>query len=149
MFTTIVHPTDFDTPSFEAFRVARSLAHAVGARLVVFHVVTPPAVVNDDGKVILDPHHPELVDLWTGYRLLASDTSTVRIQYAVVVGDKSSSRHLLEAKIRELGPDTMVVMGSHHRGRLRRFFWGARRPRWFGNARARSWSSKSHRWTRR
>ena len=30
MFRTIVHPTDFDEPSKEAFRVARSLAQALG-----------------------------------------------------------------------------------------------------------------------
>ncbi len=57
MFKTLIHPTDFDAPSKEAFRVARSLAHALGARFVVFHVVPPPAVVNQDGRVILDPHN--------------------------------------------------------------------------------------------
>ena len=30
MFQTLVHPTDFDEPSKEAFRVARSLAQALG-----------------------------------------------------------------------------------------------------------------------
>ncbi len=40
-FHTIIHPTDFDEPSKEAFRVARSLAQAFGARVVAFHVVAP------------------------------------------------------------------------------------------------------------
>ena len=52
MFQTLLHPTDFDERSKEAFRVARSLAQALGARLVVFHVVRPPAVVTQDGRVI-------------------------------------------------------------------------------------------------
>src|SRR6516162_7288279 len=96
MFQTLVHPTDFDEPSKEAFRVARSLAQALGARLVVFHVVPPPAVVAQDGRVILDPHNAEPIDLWTEYRTLQADTSKVPVQYAVVVGDKSKARHLLE-----------------------------------------------------
>ena len=33
MFQTIVHPTDFDEPSKEAFRVARSLARALAPGL--------------------------------------------------------------------------------------------------------------------
>ena len=73
MFQTLVHPTDFDEPSKEAFRVAQSLAYALGARLVVFHVVPPPVVVTQDGRVILDPHNAESVDLRAEYRSLQAD----------------------------------------------------------------------------
>jgi nucleotide-binding universal stress UspA family protein len=125
LFQTIVHPTDFDEPSKEAFRVARSLAHALGARLVVFHVVTPPAVVTQDGRVILDPHNAEPVDLWAEYRTLQADTPKVPVQYAVVVGDKAKAKHLLEEKIRELGEGVLLVMGSHGRRGLRRLLWGS------------------------
>jgi nucleotide-binding universal stress UspA family protein len=55
LFQTIIHPTDFDEPSKEAFRVTRSLARALGARVVVFHVVAPPAVLTQDGRVIRSP----------------------------------------------------------------------------------------------
>src|SRR5438270_882792 len=109
MFQTLVHPTDFDEPSKEAFRVARSLAQNLGARLVVFHVVPPPAVVTQDGRVILDPHNAEPVDLWAEYRTLQAETPTVPVQYAVVVGDKSESKRLLEEKVRELGEGALVV----------------------------------------
>jgi nucleotide-binding universal stress UspA family protein len=125
MFQTIVHPTDFDEPSKEAFRVARSLAQALGARLVVFHVVPPPAVVTDDGRVIHDPHNAEPVDLWAEYRTLQTDTPKVSVQYAVVVGDKSESKRLLEEKVRELGEGVLVVMGSHGRRGLSRLLWGS------------------------
>jgi nucleotide-binding universal stress UspA family protein len=124
-FTTLLHPTDFDEPSKEAFRVARSLAPALGARLVVLHVVPPPAIVTQDGKVLLDPQDAEPLDLWTEYRALAADSPQVPVQYAVVVGDKSRSRRLLEAQIRELGEGVLVVMGSHGRGGLRRLLWGS------------------------
>ena len=126
MFQTLVHPTDFDEPSKEAFRVARSLAQALGARLVVFHVVPPPAIVAQDGRVLLDPNNAEPTDLWAEYRMLQADTPNVPVQYAVVVGDKSRARLLLEEKVRELGEGALVVMGSHGRRGIRRLLWGSK-----------------------
>jgi nucleotide-binding universal stress UspA family protein len=126
LFQTLVHPTDFDEPSKEAFRVARSLAHALGARLVVFHVVPPPAVVTQDGRVIRNPHDAEPIDLWAEYRTLQADTPKVPVQYAVVVGDRSESRRLFEEKIRELGEGALVVMGSHDRHGISRLLWGSK-----------------------
>ena len=126
LFRTIVHPTDFDEPSKEAFRVARSLAHALGARLVVFHVVPRPAIVSQDGRVILNPHDAEPIDLWAEYRALQADGPTPPVQYSVVVGDRSESRRLLEEKIRELGEGALVVMGSHGRRGISRLLWGSK-----------------------
>ncbi len=126
MFQTIVHPTDFDAPSKEAFRVARALARALGARLVVFHVVPPPAIVGQDGRVVLDPHNPEPIDLWLEYRKLqAGDEPKAPTRYAVVVGDRSRAKHLLEEQIRELGEGVLVVMGSHGRRGISRLLWGS------------------------
>ena len=126
MFQTLVHPTDFDEPSKEAFRVARSLAQALGARLIVFHVVPPAAVATQDGRVILDPGSAEPVDLWAEYRTLQADTPNVPVQYAVVVGDKAGAKHLLEEKVRELGEGVLLVMGSHGRRGISRLLWGSR-----------------------
>ena len=94
------------------------------ARVVVFHVVSPPAIVSQDGRVILDPKTAEPIDLWLEYRQLQSDTPKVPVQYAVVVGDKREAKHMLEAKIRELGEGVLVVMGSHGRTGLSRLLWG-------------------------
>lgn len=126
VFQTLIHPTDFDDPSKEAFRVARSLAQALGARVVVLHVVAPPAVVTQDGRVIRNPHDAEPVDLWAEYRLLQADTPKVPVQYAVVLGDRPEARRLLEAKIRELGEGALVVMGSHGRRGISRLLWGSK-----------------------
>src|SRR4051812_14157430 len=101
MFQTLIHPTDFDEPSKEAFRVARSLAQAVGARVVVFHIVPRPAIVTQDGRVIRNPHDAEPIDLWAEYRTLQVDTPKVPVEYAVVVADKAEAKHLLEEEIRE------------------------------------------------
>ncbi len=32
----LLHPTEFDAPSIEAFRVARELAQQLGAKVIVF-----------------------------------------------------------------------------------------------------------------
>jgi len=124
-FQTLIHPTDFDEPSKEAFRLAQSLAQALGAQLVVFHVVPPPAIVADEGKIILDPQHPNPIDLWAEYRTLHANT-TVPVQYAVVVGEESRATRLLEEKIRGMGEGVLVVMGTHARTGLRRLFWGSK-----------------------
>jgi nucleotide-binding universal stress UspA family protein len=125
LFQTIIHPTDFDEPSKEAFRVARSLAQALGARVIVFHVVPPAAVVTQDGRVILDPKSAEPVDLWPEYRRLQADTPKAAVDYAVVVGDKAEAKHMLGEKIREFGEGVLVVMGSHGRTGLSRLLWGS------------------------
>jgi nucleotide-binding universal stress UspA family protein len=126
LFQTIIHPTDFDEPSKEAFRVARSLAQALGARVVVFHVVPPPAVVSQDGRVLLNPKGGAPVDLWADYRPLQADVPKVPVQYAVVVGGEVEAKSLLQEKVRELGDDVLVVMGSHGRTGLNRLVWGSR-----------------------
>jgi nucleotide-binding universal stress UspA family protein len=126
MFQTLIHPTDFDEPSREAFRVARSLAHALDARLVVFHVVASPAIVTRDGTVLRDPRDAEPIDLWAEYRALQADTPNVPVEYAVVVGDKAEARRLLEEKVRELGEGALVVMGTHGRRGIRRLLWGSK-----------------------
>ncbi len=126
LFQTIVHPTDFDEPSKEAFRVGRSLAQAVGARVVAFHVVAPPAIVTQDGRVIVGPYDREPVDLWTEYRTLQQDTPQVPVQYIVVVGDRADATQLLEQQLRQLGDGVAIVMGSHGRTGISRLLWGSK-----------------------
>ena len=125
LFQTIFHPTDFGEPSKEAFRVARSLAQALGARVVVFHVLPSPWYLSPkgDGRV----WHPKGAsrDLWAEYRNLQTDTPKVPVEYAVVQeeGNKHEAKHTLKEKIRELGEDVLVVMGTHGRTGIRRLLW--------------------------
>jgi nucleotide-binding universal stress UspA family protein len=125
-FRNIIHPTDFDEPSKEAFRVARAMAQPFGACVTVLHVLPSPAVVSEDGCVARTPKDLAPVDLWAEYRTLQADTPNVPVQYAVVVGDPATAKHLLEQKIRELGQSVLVVMGSHGRTGLRRLLWGSK-----------------------
>lgn len=126
MFQTLIHPTDFDEPSKEAFRVALTIAHALGVDIVVFHVVAPPAVVAQGGGVVLDPHNPELVDLWAEYRTLQADAPKVPVRYAVAVGDKTEATRLLDEELRELGEGVLLVIGSHGRRGVSRLLWGSK-----------------------
>ena len=126
LFQTIIHPTDFDEPSKEAFRVARHLAQALGARVVVFHVVPPPAVVTQDGRVLHDPKITDPVELWSEYRQLQTDTPKVPVEYAVAVSDKAGAKHTFEEKIRQFGEGVLVVMGTHGRKGLKRLLWGSK-----------------------
>lgn len=125
LFQTLIHPTDFDEPSKEAFRVARSLARALGARVLAFHVVPPPAVLGQDGRVIRGPQDAEPVDLWAEYREYQADTPEVPVEYAIVIGDKVRAKQMLAAKIEEEGEGTLLVMGAHDRTGIRRFLWGS------------------------
>lgn len=126
LFQTILHPTDFDEPSKEAFGVARTLGQLLGARVLAFHVVPPPAVLTPDGRVLQDPKTSEAVDLWAEYRQLQAQTPQVHVDYAVVVDGGAHARRLLETKVRELGEGVLVVMGSHGRTGLGRLLWGSK-----------------------
>ena len=126
LFHTILHPTDFDACSLEAFRVARELAPACGARIVAFHVVPPPAVVAEDGRVILDPGSPTPVDLWTGYRAAQAATPDVPVRYSVMVGKAGDAARMLQELIAGAPAGVLVVMGTHGRTGLRKLIWGNR-----------------------
>jgi len=51
----ILVPTDFSAHADEAFRVAYTLAQAIGAEVILFHVAQPPAVVSEAGRFLADP----------------------------------------------------------------------------------------------
>ena len=126
VFHTILHPTDFDPPSVEAFRVARSLAKQLGAKIIVFHVAAPPAVVSADGRVIVDSKDPTPVDLWTDYRAAQSDTPGLTIQYSVVVGKENEALQLLVDLVSRNASGVLIVIGTHGRTGLSRLIWGNR-----------------------
>ena len=113
VFHTILHPTDFDPPSVEAFRVARALAQQLGAKVIAFHVAAPPAVVAADGRVIVDPKDPTPVDLWTDYRAAQSDTPGVAVQYSVVVGKENEAMRLLVDLVSQNASGVLAPFGNN------------------------------------
>jgi len=126
LFHTILHPTDFDAVSMEAFRVARTLAQRLGAKVVAFHIAAPPAVVTEDGRVVLDPKSPTPVDLWAGYRAAEAESLGVDYQHSVVVGNHADAGRMLAMMIGPNPAGVLVVMGSHGRTGLSRMIWGSR-----------------------
>ena len=126
MFHTILHPTDFDAASLEAFRVARELARTLGAKVVAFHVAAPPAVVTQDGRVIRDPKEPTPVDLWTGYRAAQAGNQGVAVEYSVLVGKEGDAARMLRDMIGQNPDGVLLVMGTHGRTGVDRMLWGSR-----------------------
>jgi nucleotide-binding universal stress UspA family protein len=126
VFHTILHPTDFDPPPVEAFRVARALAQQLGANVIAFHVASPPAVVTADGRVIVDPKDPTPVDLWADYRAAQSGTPNVTVQYSVVVGKENEAMRLLVDLVSQNASGVLIVMAARGRTGLSRLIWGNR-----------------------
>ena len=125
IFHTILHPTDFDACSLEAFRVSRELASQLGAKVVAFHVAAPPAVVTEDGRVIMDPKASP-VDIWADYRAAETAGPSVAIEYSVVVGKHNEATQLLVDLIGQNANGVLLVIGTHGRTGLSRLIWGNR-----------------------
>ena len=126
IFHTILHPTDFDAPSLEAFRVSCALAQQFGAKVVALHVAAPPAVALEDGRVILDPKEPNPVDLWAAYRAVQADNPGVTVQHSVVVGKAGDATRMLMKLIGRNPSRVLIVMGTHGRTGVSRLIWGSR-----------------------
>ena len=126
IFHTILHPTDFDACSLEAFRVSRELGHQLGAKVVAFHVASPPAVVTEDGRVIMDPKASTPVDIWADYRAAEAAGPSVAIEYSVVLGKHTEATRMLVEMIGKNANGVLLVIGTHGRTGLSRLIWGNR-----------------------
>jgi nucleotide-binding universal stress UspA family protein len=113
----ILVPTDFSAHADEAFRVAHTLARAVGAEVVLFHVARPPAVVSEGGKLLANPGEAEAVNLWDRFHSIQPADARVRVEHQVIVADRPRAGHILEM-LDKLGCD-LIVMGTHGRSWLR------------------------------
>ncbi len=87
----ILVPTDFSAHADEAFRVAHSLARAMGAEVILFHVAHPPAVVSENGQLLTDPTKGETVNLWDRFQRILFPESGVRVEHEVIVANRSSA----------------------------------------------------------
>jgi nucleotide-binding universal stress UspA family protein len=122
-FKTIVHPTDFSSHCAEAFKAAQSLAKVMNSKLVVVHVVNPPAVVSPDGQTITDPESGEKKDVWTEFDTIEKDPA-VSFEKRLIVADKSASPKSL-LKLTEGVECDLIVIGTHGYSGLKRLFLGS------------------------
>lgn len=119
----ILVPTDFSAHADEAFRVAHTLAKAVGAQVILFHVARSPAVVTEGGRFLTNPATGDAVNLWDRFQTIQPNDSTVRVEHEVIVADRPSARNILEILDR-LGCD-LIVMGTHGHSRLKHLLFGS------------------------
>jgi nucleotide-binding universal stress UspA family protein len=119
----ILVPTDFSSHAQEAFRVAHSLAKAMGASVVVFHVSRPPAVVSDGDRLLSAPAQAATNDVWEELRKIQAKDPTVPVEHAVIVADRPDAAHILGI-LQERGCD-LIVMGTHGRTGLRHLLFGS------------------------
>jgi nucleotide-binding universal stress UspA family protein len=117
----ILVPTDFSEQADEAFRAAVSLAEAVGAEVILFHVAQPPAVMSDDGWLVTGPQ--EASNLWDRLRSIESTDLKIRVEHEVIVAVKPTASHILE--ILDVLGCNLIVMGTHKQSRLKHFLFGS------------------------
>src|SRR6516165_10080459 len=92
----ILVPTDFSAHADEAFRAAYTLAQAVGAEMILFHIARPPAVVVEGGRFLANPGKAEAVNLWDRFQELQPKNPRVRVQHEVIVADRPGPAHILD-----------------------------------------------------
>src|SRR5208282_5306978 len=107
----ILVPTDFSAHADEAFRVAQTLARAIGAEVILFHVAQPPAVVSEGGPFLADPGKENAADLWKRFHGIQPSDPRVRVTHEVIVANRPSATHILGI-LDKLGCD-LIVMGTH------------------------------------
>ena len=132
----ILHPTDFSGASSRAFAKALELARADRAELLLLHVLTPVVPVADEGYVSPKTYD----DLTRAQRAHAGrqlDALAARARRArarvrtLVLEGRPHERIAHAAKAR--GAD-LIVMGTHGRGAVAKFFLGSVAERVVGTA---------------
>lgn len=135
-FKRILHPTDFSGASRPAFSKALELARGDHSELVLVHVLSPvlpvagegyvPAKVYDDLSRSLRAQAGRQLD-----RLAARARSAgVRVRTLVLEG---SAPERITRAAKSQGAD-LIVMGTHGRGAVAKFFLGSVAERVVGTA---------------
>jgi nucleotide-binding universal stress UspA family protein len=112
----ILHPTDFSEPAVRALKLAGSLAHREGARLLVLHVTNP---VTDAVNVLLDD--PSLTRQRQRLEQLQREAPGVPFESRLAFGGAA-------AEILKTAQETgcnMIVMGTLGRTGLGRLLMGS------------------------
>lgn len=119
-FKTIMHPTDFSAPAQQALDVARSLARAHGAKLVLVAVPVPPLpavesfVPEAELQQLAEEARKQLA-------AMAAGITDVPVEIRVIAGEPGWA---LVTAAQECHAD-LIVMGTHGRTGLRRLLMGS------------------------
>ncbi len=122
-FHRILVPTDFSELSTDALKYGAQLAHDMGGRLLVLHVVEtlgPENVTYGEATSFLQPEAYRH-RLWEELRQIKSPLPDVAVDYLLSEEDPAEAIvHAASAHRCDL-----IVMGSHGRSGLRRLFMGS------------------------
>lgn len=126
-FRRILHPTDFSKASGSAFKKALELARQERAELRLVHVIAPPAVLLEDSFMTAKTW----AEMTTGARretqrrlrplLARAKKARVRASAAILEG-MVFEEIAREARRRRAD---LIVMGTHGRTGMARFFLGS------------------------
>jgi len=117
----ILHPTDFSPPAEYAFRLACSLARDYGARLLVMHVVQPPAAAYGEMFINLPSEGGFKERAQASLRQLLTPAPQVAVETRVEEGDAAT--HIV--RVAQEMPCDLIVMGTYGRTGLGRLLMGS------------------------
>ena len=126
-FQRILHPTDFSKASGHAFEKAVELAMQERAELRLVHVVMPPAVLLEDSFMTAKTW----AELTTGARREAQRRLAPLVAKARRARVRASATVLEGIAFEEIASEArrqradLVVMGTHGRTGVARFFLGS------------------------
>ena len=120
-----LHPSDFSAASGAAFKKAVELAKASRAELAIVHVLSPVMPVPADGYV-----SPKVYDeMAASSRAWANKQLAKRVARAKAAGARAKGRLMEgiahEQIVRAARRSDLVVMGTHGRSGLAKFFLGS------------------------
>lgn len=118
---TILHPTDFSSPSSHALRLATALARDYSAGLILVHIRQPPAVVAGEFGVIPPPPEEPAEAVEARIRQLLPPDYKGRVECQVRDGH-AATEILRLAKDRACD---LIVLGTHGRTGLGRLLMGS------------------------
>jgi len=125
MTRRILHPSDFSTASQAAFKKAVELAKASRAELTIVHILSPVIPVPGDGYI-----SPRVYDeLVSSSRAWAKKQLAKRVASARAAGVRAKGRLMegiaYDQIVRAARRTDLVVMGTHGRSGLAKFFLGS------------------------
>jgi len=128
-FKKMLCPTDFSEPADSALQVAREMAHAMQARLILLNVVVPvavPVAVEIPVGAAVTPEatlrqHKEQAEEMIGALVEALRPTGLEVQGIVIEGDPAEA--IVAAAEREKAD--LIVIATHGRTGWRRLVFGS------------------------
>jgi universal stress protein A len=125
-FRRILHPTDFSRASAPAWRLAVALARACRAPLVLLHVMTPPSPFIGEGTPPSSYSELLILARRSARRRLdavLARTRRERVRVQAIFAEGLPANEILRAARRARAD--LIVVGTHGRTGVSRFFMGS------------------------